>query len=324
MPVIRGSTSQATPRGDLLVAVKERPLGFEPIYMEVFGRIDTPKSKGNIGTIPAENYHNNPTLIRRAPGGKFNRIEVTTSEKTYVCYNDGLTAAYDDSDRAEYESMFQYEAALIEILRRRVLTYREVIAATALFNTTNWPLSGTTGKNVTTEWDQANSTPIDDVRVCLEWLLLAGADPNTAVAVMSWRNALCLLNNSQIVGNSKYTQLPNQRLDQANLDGLAAKLGVRKIIVGKPIKNGSTDGVTPSYSGIWSDEYCWVGNVGMTNSPEEFCVGRTYVNMSAGGDEIADQYRDEDSLADVYRFRGTVGTQVNYTACGTLLGNIHT
>lgn len=307
-----------------MVAVKERPLGFEPIYMKVFQRIEVQKNKGSFGTLPQANWHENPTLIRRAPGTNYNKIEGKTSEKSYVCYDDGLVAPYDDNDRANYENMFQYEASIIEILRRRVLTYREVIAATALFNTTNWPLSGTTGKNVTTEWDQANSTPIDDVRVCLEWLLLAGADPTTAVMVISWRNALCLLNNSQIVANTKYVRMPTQRIDQANMDMLAAVLGVREVIVGKPIKNGVTEGGTPSFSGVWSDEYAWIGNVGATGSPDEFCVGATYVNTADGGDEVAEMYRDEGARSDMYRFRGCVGTQVNYTACGTLLGNVHT
>jgi len=323
MPVIRGSTSQALPRGDLMITVKERPLGFNPIYQKVFGRINVPKNKGSFGTMPQTNYYENPALTKRAPGGNYNRVVGKTSEKTYVCYDDGLELPYDDNDRANYEDMFQYEASIIEILRRRVITAREVIAATALFNETNWPLAGTTGKTVSNVWDGASGTPIDDVRFALECMYANGADPTNAVMVCSWKNMIALLNNAQIIGNKKYTILPDQLVNDANRASIAAALGLKDIIVGTPLKNGATEGVAISLSGIWSDTYAWVGNVAQTNSPDEFCVGRTYVNTADGGDEIAEQYRDESARSDVYRFRGTVGIQVNYTATGCLLKSVH-
>lgn len=321
---IRGSTSQALPRADLMACVKERPLPFTPIYMTVFGRIDVPKNKGSFGTMPNSNWFENPTLINRAQGGAYNRIDGRTSEKSYVCYDNGLTAAYDDNARSNYEDQFQYEASIIEMLRRQVLTYREAIAATALFNTTNWPLSGNTGKNVTNEWNTASGIPVDDAAWALGKLRDNGGDPSTAVMVCSWGNFMALLNNAQLVGNSKYTQLPNQLVNDANRASIAAKLGVRDIIVGSVIKNTATEGATVSLSGVWSDEYAWFGNIAQTSAPDEFCVGRTYVNTADGGDEVAEQYRFEDARSDIYRFRGTTGTQVNYTACGILLGNVHT
>ena len=310
-------------RTDLLVAVQDRPLPFLPIALEVLPSQPVDKPKGQFGKLDLSNWTQNLGAdgVSRAANGRTKRVDVYTGEITFSTSEMSISTAYDDRKRSELETRFGLESAMMEILRQAIIIRREIIAAGLLFNTSTFPLSGTTGFTVSNDWVTSSSAKIkDDVKKALTYLAQNGGNPMDASGVCSLNTFLQLLVAESLVNDKRYVQTPSMLVTDQNRAVIAAQLGLKDLKVGNCYYNSAAEGVTPSLTNAWDDGYFGVGNLGSAgDAPYQKCVGRTYYNTSHLGLETADMFRDDDSRSDMLRFGCDIGQQVNFTNAFVLI-----
>jgi hypothetical protein len=124
------------------------------------------------------------------------------------------------------------------------------------------------------QWDQAASTPVDDV---LKWKrnmrLLTGFEPNTMV--IPEPIMLVLQRNAQVIarvtpgfyGAGKAVPV------QVSIDQIKTLFGIEKILVPKGVYNSAAEGQTPTLVDIWTATTMWLGYVTENASVDEPSAG---------------------------------------------------
>ena len=309
-------------RADILASVREKPMAALPVWAEVLPVQTVPKKRGSFGKIGVENFTNRPGAkgVARGSGAGTKRIDVRLGEITFQTKERSLSTPYDDSERGELEDRFQLETAMVEILYKQIQMEHEYVAAGLLFSETTFPLGGITGFQAGTLWSSTSAKPKDNAQTALGFMAQRGADPMDASALMSYLNFLTLLNMESMLQDKRYLETPSLLITEQNKATAAAQLGVKKVIVGGMYANTAGEGLTPSLSPVWSDNYVLFGNFGEQNDdPYQRCLGRSYACTSFLGAGTADSYRDDDSRSDMLRFGTNIGHQINFANCGVLV-----
>lgn len=271
---------------------------------------------------------------RRAIDGTFSRGSTPFDTGTFTCEERGYEEPVDRVNKAITSGWFDQELVAAMSCRAVVEISREAEVAAMIFNTTTFPLSGSTGKNVSVEWSTAASaTPIADVTTAVQTLnekkgpgknyLLA----NDLVIQNAW-------NSASVQDRMKYVMVNGAN---PNLASLAIALGVDGIIDAPAIYNTAIAGATPSMSRIWSSEYAAVIRLADDPLLRRPTLGRTFVfnrvfendleARIASGQQVDDRLRIEmyasnDRDADIVRAREFTDEVITDDGCLYLLGNI--
>jgi len=130
---------------------------------------------------------------------------------------------------------------------QRLLLKRERLWTSRFFNTGIWGkdmlgvTSGPVG-NQFLQWDQATSTPIQDIHNQKAFLLEnTGFEPNTLV--LGYRTFHKVINNPSVLDRIKYTQRA-----VVSADLLAGLFGVDRVLIGKATVNTAIHGAAPVFS----------------------------------------------------------------------------
>ena len=294
------------------------PDTFQGIASRILTPIGVPAKTGVIRKIAVENLLNTSTGGKRSPKAGYARLEHELTDDTYSCDEFGKEFLYDDADRANYGSEYDYEVAGMQLLINEVLRDQEVRVATLLQNTSTFPLSGNTGADVSgsTPWSNASSaTPVNDVINAISGIKArcGMVDVSMQITHKQWQ---WLSLAAQIRDGIKFTAGANNFL---GLDTLAVQLGVRDIVVAIDSKNTASGGATASLSSIWSDNYAFFFVRANSSNIRAPGLGRIFFNTSDGGLGTAEQYREEGVRSDVYRFRQNVQEKLLYSQMGYLL-----
>lgn len=165
-------------------------------------------------------------------------------------YNARVYGIHDDvSDavRANSDSVLNPDMDATELVTQQLLIKRENTWITNYFGAGIWTtnltgVAGTPSTNQFKQWDQAGSTPIEDVRTqALAIAALTGFKPNKLVLGPYVANQL--INNPEIVDRIKYTQLGF--VDYALL---AQAFGVDEVLVPMATQNTATEGASLAMS----------------------------------------------------------------------------
>lgn len=196
-------------------------------------------------------------VTERAAGAESDGTGYTlTNTSTYSARVYSVHDDVPDQVRSNSDSVLQPEVDATYLVTEQLMIKREKIFLSNYFATSLWTggsggatdqtgVTGTPGANQFARWDQAGSTPIEDVRTqALSIAEKTGKKPNTLVLGPYVANQL--INNPEIVDRVKYTQLGF--LDY-NL--LAAAFGVDKVLVPLAVNNTATEGATLSNAFIY-------------------------------------------------------------------------
>lgn len=313
MPITPSSVTYGV-RDDIQVAIRDKQ-DFIPIATRLFPVLEVRKKHGQYGKLGLGNFAQNVSddSLQRSPDGKARRLKLRWGEILYTCKEDVLEAAYDDSDRAEYESQFAMEAAQAEMLLRALRIARERRAAALAYDVSTTFTTGNGNYYDPTVAFSSDSAKIKRyVATCLGMLNDIGGDPLNAELQCSYNLVLQLMLAENLVTDVRGVSVVTLDMVAANIKRLALQLGVKDIVVGNVPYNTKADNQTPVLDNIWTDSYCLIGNFGAEGAgPDQACLGRTHVNVSDRGYETIDIYRDESVRADVIRVGGSVGVQVN-------------
>lgn len=319
MPIKNSSTNN-TPRQDLLGAFSEYdPQSAGYIGTLLFPTFGVQEYSGTFGKIPME-AHLALVDTKRAVGAATSRSSWEPESDTFALAEYSHEEPLDTVGTRIWRSWFNAEEVAAQRVRAIIERDFENDVQAAVFNTTNFPLSGSTGLGITNEWDDAtNGVPIDDVFAGHDALQTKGVVPNTLlITANTWR---ALSQSSQILNRIKYVsaEVMNGLLP---LSALAQVFHVDQILVANAHYNSAKPGATAVAASLWSDEYaflCRVATGGDLASPH---VGRTFELADAAGIEVYETPID----AKRYAIGATFHRQAKllYTGAGFLFGNVNT
>lgn len=183
----------------------------------------------------------------RAPGTEVMRSGARLSTDTYNC----LIYEFGDDipDEVRANSDLNLEPNKARRIIQTLLIRRERIFASNFLATSKWTTditgaSVSPATNEVLEWNNASSTPIDDVLEGKEVILKnTGLEPNTLV--LTYDVARTLKTNAQVLARLTGGQTPGGPAIVSNMD-LAKVFEVDRILVSKAVYNSALEGATAS------------------------------------------------------------------------------
>ena len=314
---IEHSGTRTTPRMDLGQAVLEFILKrSELIGLLALPLFETQLKASVFNAITRECLTKIPET-KRAPGGNYNRLNFETEEKNFSCVEHGLEGPLDDSEKRLYANDFSAELVTVEQIVGLILLAQEYRIAQALFNTTTFTGAARYTDYSSAPWDAAGSDVLSQVRASKELVRQnTGLMPNALI--FSETNLNRLKANTAIKDAIKYT---TKLTDDEIFADLGALFGIKKIFVGKAIRNTANKKLTFSGSDICDDDYAMVAVV--ADNPKnlkEPSVGRTFLWTSdSPANPVVESYRDDAIRSDVFRVRHDIDEKIIDSYFGHLM-----
>ena len=169
----------------------------------------------------------------------------TVTTDTYNAERFAFHKDIDDQDRANQDQQFNIDREAAEFVAWQLLLTRELQFTQKFFAPNIWATNltgtgGAPGADQFMQWDQAGSTPIQDVKDhVLAQTLLTGFKPNTLVIGPQVLRAL--EDHPDILDRIKYTERGN-----VTVDLLASLFDIDRILVPYPIHNTAAEGTAAS------------------------------------------------------------------------------
>jgi len=158
-----------------------------------------------------------------------------------------------DQRRANSDSVLDPDREATELCTTKALIKKEKVWVANYFTTSKWTTdrvgvaAGPTGTQFL-QWDQANSTPIEDVWASKETILMStGFEPNTLT--LGYSVFRVLINHPDIVERVKYGQTPGRPAMISEAE-LAALFKVDNVYVMRAIENTAKEGQTNTHAFI--------------------------------------------------------------------------
>lgn len=195
---------------------------------------------------------NRDEMKLRAPGSESAGATYKLSTDSYGCDVWALHKDVADQVRANADTPLQPDREATEFLTAKALIRKEKNFATNFFATGIWTtevtgVSGAPGANQFQRWDEAASTPIEDVREGARTMAsLTGFRPNKMVIGRAVYDAL--LDHPDIVGRIDRGQTTGTAIVMRQ--NLAALFEMEEILVMDAIENTAAEGVTNSHAFI--------------------------------------------------------------------------
>ena len=185
-----------------------------------------------------------------APRTEVERIGMTVSDDSYFTEVYGLGMDFDEQSLANEDAALDLRTAGAQTLAMRLMIHREKQFADTFFTTGVWGTDRTLSG--TDQWDNASSTPIQDVTTASRTIQLAsgGFRPNTLVVGRETHDAL--VNNAQILSrlNGGATVSNTALVTKAKL---AEIFEVERYFVMEAVQNDTLEGAAESNTFIGGD-----------------------------------------------------------------------
>lgn len=271
------------PLTNISVAFLQRADRF--LAQQVFPRVPVTKQSNIFFKYPKDAFLRSDVQVR-APGAESAGSGFTIdSTNTYNCLRDALHKDIDDPTRANADVPLDLDRDATEYLTQQILLSQEIRWAAKFFTTSVWTGSSTGGDiTPTTKWDDAASTPIEDIRAQIRAVDIAtGQVPNTLV--LGRKTFDNLLDHPDLIDRIKYGQTMGGPA-VANTDIMAQIFGVDRVFVARASQNTAIEGRTASVSTIADQKSAAVFYVAPNPGIMTPSAGYTFV---WGGAEGADQ-----------------------------------
>lgn len=185
--------------------------------------------------------------------------------------------------------------------------------------------SGVWGTSATPSvlWDNANSTPIEDVRTAKRTVLgNTGFEPNVLVLGKKLYDVLC--DHPDVIDRIKYGQTAGAPAN-VTTQSLAALFGVSRILVAKAIQNTAAEGATAAYSFIADQESALLAYAAPAPGLLTPSAGYSFVWAGAPGANQAGitmkTFRDERMESDIVEGNAWYDHKVVATELGYFFSN---
>lgn len=225
--------------------------------------------------------------------------------QTYFAKVWGYHKDVDDQTRANADEPLNLDREATEFVTRKALIKREVLWVAAFFTAGIWDydyagVSLSPGASEVLQWNDAASTPIDDVWNAKEYLLEhTGFEPN--VLVLGYPVFKALVNHPDFVDRVKYGQTPGAPA-MVDLPEMAALFKVQRVLVMRAIRTTSEEGASSATRSFIGGKKAGLFYVPpspglMTASAGYTFVWTGYTGAGADGNRIK-RFRMEPNAAD--------------------------
>ena len=194
---------------------------------------------------------NRSEMRARAPGAPARSIGYNMATQSYRCETYALSHLIPDESRANADAAVNLDMQGTELLTQNARLHREIQWASTYFAASVWTTDVTgvaatpTGPQVL-QWNDANSTPIEDVRKYkTQMQVLTGFRANKMVLGRQVFDKLC--DHPDVVDRVKYGQTQGGPA-RANVSVLAQLFEMDEIVVADALQNTGKEGLTDSYS----------------------------------------------------------------------------
>jgi len=306
-PVLRSSNVTLRPDlGDAIVEAAIDEFGLVGHLVLPFHPVPTRANAFKVLTREARMQQPDPAY---AGHGASARVRSEADEDSFSCKYFSLENELGDGDRLDFTGSYDIEAEAADLPTRINWLRFERRVSAKIFNTTTFPLSGTTGLDTSVTWaTAASATPIDDVQTgVLNLLAKNGVKPD--LLIIPYANYQNVCKTAQVADRLKY----DGSFKDAEVEptALARILGVKKIIIPGAYYNANELGVAASMTSCWSTSYAMLcystpanargfANGPMRSRPQ---IGRTFLFEAFGDPYAVYEYREDNNSQDVYRNR---------------------
>lgn len=185
---------------------------------------------------------------KRAAGAQAARTGYKLTTTQFTCERDAIGHPIPDPIRQNADNPLDLDMAGTQFVAQQLMLALEIDWVSKMFTTGLWTGSSTaTDLTANPTWDDAASTPIEDVRTQKRSVLQnTGFEPNTLVLGKTTFDRLC--DHPDVVDRIKYGQTAGGPAT-ANEETLGKLLGVR-VVVARAVQNTGVEEGTASYSFI--------------------------------------------------------------------------
>ena len=280
----------------------------------IFPMFYTGLQAANYYVFDRENMLNVPTDIARGPSSAYKRQVMKLSGDSYNCQNYGIEEPIDDTERAKYASGLDADNAAVRRGVNTILINHELRVRDKIYNDATIPNS-----TPTTKWDDANSTPIQDVRAAKESIHTnCGLEANKMLINRATYNVLC--DHPQILDRIKYSErgIVTEAL-------LASLFGVEEVMVAGGITNNAAEGLPLNPAAMWGPNVI-IAHVEAAQDLSAPNFGRTFAwSQFSGADGLQTQsYREDGIDSDIHRVRQFCDEKMVGAECGYTLTSVLT
>jgi len=190
--------------------------------------------------------------LERAPGAPSEGGSIALSTDTYDAKEYAVHYDVYDPIRDNADNELDLDGAAAEYVAQQLLLKREAVFFSTFMATSTWTggsggatdqtgVAGTPGTNGFKQWNDAASTPIEDVRAQIVAIAeKTGYRPNVlTIGAETWA---ALVDHPDILDRIKYTQK-----GVVSMDLFASLLGLDKVVVGWATRNTAEQGATAAY-----------------------------------------------------------------------------
>ena len=252
----------------------------------------------------AENVLGVPTNIRRGPSAPYARTTTKLSSDLYGTQEYGIEVPVDDKTRKKYAKAINADKAAVMRGSATIMINHELRVKAAV------SAAGVSHATVVTKWDQAGSTPIQDVDMAKEYIhAQTGMEANYMQVNRDTFNVL--KEHPVILEKIKYTQR-----GIVTTDILAAVFGVEQFVVAGSLQATNNEGQTLTPAAIWGDSTL-IAVVNPSDDMEAPNFGRTFGWTGEVGPDgaLVESYRDDPVRSDVHRVRQDTAEKIVGPAC---------
>lgn len=235
------------PLTNVSVAFAQSAEGF--VADKVFPNIPVAKQSDLYWKID-RTFWNRSEMEKRAPATESKGIGWEQSTDPYYAHVYALHHDIEDERRANADEEFRDDADATNLLMGQALLKREKVWAATYFIPGLWTagdvdgVAGAPGSGQVKQWNDAASTPIEDIRAARTTAKLAtGMRPNTLVLGSQVVDAL--YDHPDIIDRVKYGQTPGNPAD-ITLRDLELLFKINRIFVMDAIENTAAEGATES------------------------------------------------------------------------------
>lgn len=218
----------------------------------------------------------------------------SSSQATYSVTNWGLGTPYTNRDLADARrggmSDQQFKNNKARWVTTQGVLEKEFRVKTLIETTANWTttiagVASAPSASQFIQWDQAASTPVDDVIFRKRQMrLLTGFEPNSMVIPETVM--ISLQKNAQIQDRVKvaWAGAGPDRPVQINYDHIKLLFGLENLWVPKGVYNSAAEGQAATIVDIWAQKQMWLGFVQSTPSFDTPSAGYTFAWTGGAGD----------------------------------------
>lgn len=291
---------------------------------QVFTPLSVPQKAGVFPYRPARAFQRRSSSVKWAVGAAPTKTGSKYEKQSFECADNAVTIKVPDRLKSALIEIPDLNGSEIAVGVNQIFLEHEIDAASKLYNETNFPLSGDTGKTTSANWNTTTSTlPLEDINQGHNSIFRrCGAQRDQLTLVLPsfqvYNNLTANKNLRESIGFG-YAYGDNATLP---MDVFARALGIRRVLVGGKVYDSTPDAATPTLTACWNTSYAWLGVVCETNNFQEPGVGRTFTYDPDGGIlTVGAQYRDDETESDKYNIKQSIDTRIltGGTDCGYLI-----